>query len=576
MKPIYLQKFKLKYVTIGLMTCMWLLLSPMTISANTQVNTTDGIKNVENPLGWKSYGMVGDVVYAPIRLDGHHLFTIAAERTKQTTQWGFGAIQIRRDRIENRLNSQVRYLVENRVDPKLLQVFTTQLNKQMAVQTALNGNVNKPIATITALDAEIYGLTEAEVAEEYAQQIRQGLLRAVAERQPDVWRSHLQSAVSGGAIATLLIVCLFWGQRRIDNIRRELRQEFHSQQKLLTQEPEITEIEEDTTQNVSAEQQQLFDLKRQIDQKTWQKRILQLCLVLVGVVGLSWMLRCFPETRTMGILLFRQPMGLLLIGLGFTMAIILSHFLIDWLLTKWVGTEDQLPLALIERRRRRFLALSPLWKSVLTFLLIGLGLVLAYSLFSISTGLTLFTEIGVMGLAVSLAFQSSIKDALTGWMLLAEDAFTVGDIVAIKDVSGVVESMGLLVTKIRSSPGDLITLRNGEITYVTNRSKDWSRIDFTVLVEYDTEVKKAMTIMRQVFQTIQSDPVWGLQLIGEPDILGIEKFDDHGILLKIRAQTQPGQQFNVTREFRLRLNQAFQDAGIIISIPQRAIRYRSP
>jgi len=333
-------------------------------------------------------------------------------------------------------------------------------------------------------------------------------------------------------------------------------------------------MDQSQTETVTEQQQQLFDLKSRIDQKTWRIDVLRLLVVAVGILGLSWVLQQFPQSRSLGILIARQPIGLLLIGLSSIIAIIISHFIVDKLLTQWVGTEDQFAPAQIERRRRRFLTLSPIWKRVLTLLWLIVGVVVAYSLFSLSTGLAVFTGIGVLGLAVSLAFQSTIKDALTGWMLLAEDAFTVGDIVTIKDISGVVETMSLLMTQIRSSAGDLITLRNSEITHVVNRSKDWSRMDFTVLVDYTTDVKQALTIMENVFQTMQADPEWGVHILSKFDVLGLEQFDQNGLLLKIRAQTQAGQQFNVTREFRLRLNQAFQDQGIKIPVPQREVRYR--
>ncbi|MBE9224545.1 mechanosensitive ion channel family protein [Phormidium sp. LEGE 05292] len=532
-------------------------------------------EELEGALRWKPFGLVGDVAYAPVRLDGYNVFSIAAERKKdKDDQWGLGTLEIRRNRIENRLNSQVQYLIENHVDLNSLQVFTTQLNKQMAVQVALNGEATKPIITVTALDAEIYGLTESEVAQEYAEQIRQALLRAVEERTPDAWRSQIQLAGIIGAIAILSIALLFWCQHQIGKVRRRLRQEFNNYQESLIEQQTAVGMNGDPSQDVAKQQQNLLDLKRQIDRKTWQKRILQLLLLGVGVIGLSWILQCFPQTRWLGVLLFRQPIGLLLIGLTIAIVINWSHLLIDWLLTKWVGTEDRLPIAQIERRRRRLLTLSPAWKSIATMLLFSVGLVLAYTLFSLSTGLTLFTEIGVLGLAASLALQSSIKDALTGWMLLAKDAFTVGDSITIKDATGVVEEMGLFLTQIRSSPGELITIRNGEITQITNSSKDWSRMDFTVLVDYDSDIKQAMTLMREVFETMQTDSVWGVQLLGEPDLLGVEQFDQHGILLRIRTQTQPGQQFSVTREFRLRLNQAFKEAGIKLPIPQQEVRYR--
>ena len=566
-KPLHLQRFKFKYVAIGLMTCVWLLFSPMAIVGHTE--------ELEAALLWKPFGLVGDVAYAPVRLDGYNLFSIAAERKKEKDdQWGLGTLEIRRNRIENRLNSQVQYMIENNLDPTSLQVFTTQLNKQMAVQVALNGTTTKPIVTVTALDAEIYGLMESEVAQEYAQQIRQALLRAIEERKPDAQRFQLQLAGIGGAIAMLLIALLFWWQQQIGKIRQRLRQEFNSYQELFMEQQTAVGMNGDLSQNAAEQQQHLLDLKRRIDRKTWQKRILQLLLLGVGIVGLAWILQCFPQTRLLGVLLFRQPIGLLLIGLTIAITINLSHLLIDWLLTKWVGTEERLPIAQIERRRRRLLTLSPTWKNIATMLLVSVGLIFAYTLFSLSTGLTLFTQIGILGLAASLALQSSIKDALTGWMLLAKDAFTAGDMITVKDATGIVEEMGLLMTQIRSSPGELITIRNGEITQITNSSKDWARMDFTVLVDYDSDIKQAMTLMREVFKTMQTDPVWGVQLLGEPDILGVEQFDQHGILLRIRTQTQPGQQFSVTREFRLRLNQAFKEAGIKLPIPQQEVRYR--
>ncbi len=141
---------------------------------------------------WKPYGIVGNVAYAPVRLDGRPLFVIAAERQGDDNKpWGLEALQVRRNLIENRLRAQLQGLIENKTDPDALQVVTTQLNQQMAVQVIADGEANRPIVTVTTLDAEVYGLSEAEVAQEYAQQIQQGLSQALLERQPQAMRSHL-------------------------------------------------------------------------------------------------------------------------------------------------------------------------------------------------------------------------------------------------------------------------------------------------------------------------------------------------------------------------------------------------
>jgi moderate conductance mechanosensitive channel len=168
-----------------------------------------------------------------------------------------------------------------------------------------------------------------------------------------------------------------------------------------------------------------------------------------------------------------------------------------------------------------------------------------------------------------------IKDALSGAMLLLQDAYTLGDIIILKEGEGVVEHMNLLTSHIRTSPGNLITIRNGEINYVSNRSKDWSRMDLTIMVDYDSDIRQAMGLMNQVFQAMQSDSEWGTKLIGEPDILGIDQLEGDGVVLKIRTQTQPGKQFAIAREFRLRISEAFKNAGIKIPVHQQEIRYRN-
>jgi small conductance mechanosensitive channel len=523
----------------------------------------------------KPYGLTGSIAYAPIRLDGYYLFSIAAERRQgEGGQSGLGPLQNRRNRIEDRLRTHLQYLLDHEIDPASLQVVTTRLNQQMAVQLILAGNPSQPLVTVTSLDAELYGLSETELAEEYARQIRQGLVTALEERQPAARQLHLRQAVLGGAIAVLLMALLYGWEYWIGQVRRGLRQQFHQQQETLTQQQIRVGLGGGTTQEGAELQQRLFDLKRRIDQQTWRKRCLELLLVAVGTISFAWILQRFPHSRSLGMLLFRQPMGLLLIGLTVTLIIILSHHGVDWFLSRWVGTTDQFSDSQLDRRRRRSHTFSPIWKQAISLFWAIAGLLLAYSLFSLSTGLTLFAGVGALGVIASLVFQSSIKDALAGLMLLTRDAFTLGDLIAVREMVGVVETMGLMITQIRSSAGELITLRNGDITTVANRSKDWSRMDFTVLVDHGTDLQRALAVMAEVLQAMQADPAWQAQFIGEPDILAVEQFQPHGILLKLRTQTQPGQQLPVTREFQLRLHQAFQQAGLRIAVPQQEVRFK--
>jgi small-conductance mechanosensitive channel len=156
-------------------------------------------------------------------------------------------------------------------------------------------------------------------------------------------------------------------------------------------------------------------------------------------------------------------------------------------------------------------------------------------------------------------------------MVLWQDAYTVGDVIATGEVSGYVETLNLLATQLRSSAGELITISNGEITTVKNMTKDWSRMDLTVDIAYESDVDKALCIMGQTLATMAQVPEWQDKILEAPDILAIENLAASGVTLKIRAKTAPMQQWNVSREFRHRLKQEFDQARIEMGRPQQTI-----
>ena len=78
---------------------------------------------------------------------------------------------------------------------------------------------------------------------------------------------------------------------------------------------------------------------------------------------------------------------------------------------------------------------------------------------------------GVLGLAVSLGFQAVMKDVITGFMIVLEDQYAVGDRVKIEDVEGVVHQLTLRTTVLRDDAGALHYIANGTVTAVTNHSR---------------------------------------------------------------------------------------------------------
>ena len=78
---------------------------------------------------------------------------------------------------------------------------------------------------------------------------------------------------------------------------------------------------------------------------------------------------------------------------------------------------------------------------------------------------------GVLGLAASLGFQGVMKDVITGFFVVLEDQYAVGDRVRIGDVEGTVQHLTLRSTVVRSDDGALHHVANGSLTAVANLSR---------------------------------------------------------------------------------------------------------
>jgi small conductance mechanosensitive channel len=83
----------------------------------------------------------------------------------------------------------------------------------------------------------------------------------------------------------------------------------------------------------------------------------------------------------------------------------------------------------------------------------------------------LLTSVGILGVAIGFGAQQLIRDFLAGIFITIEDQYGIGDVIETSEVVGVVESMGLRITRVRSDDGAIWYLRNGEILRVGNRSQ---------------------------------------------------------------------------------------------------------
>ena len=179
---------------------------------------------------------------------------------------------------------------------------------------------------------------------------------------------------------------------------------------------------------------------------------------------------------------------------------------------------------------------------------------------------------GIVGVAVGFGAQSIVKDFLSGMFMLVEDQYGVGDSIDVGLVSGTVERVTLRTTILRDGDGSIWYIPNGEIARVGNRSQVWARALLDIDVAYDTDLRKAQQVLKDVAMGLWEDKEFTAgDIIEEPMVLGVQNLGVDGITLRLIAKTDASEQWAVARELRLRIKEAFDEAGIEMPFPQRTV-----
>ena len=181
----------------------------------------------------------------------------------------------------------------------------------------------------------------------------------------------------------------------------------------------------------------------------------------------------------------------------------------------------------------------------------------------------LLAGVGVAGLAISFGAQSLVKDVISGFFILMENQFAVGDVIEVQGVSGVVERMTLRVVMLRDANGVLHIVPNGGITVVSNKTRGWAKSVVDVAVAYKEDVDRVLRVLRQVVGELWQDPRVKVDLTEQPAVLGIESWGDGSMLVRVVATTRPGKQWDVAREIRRQVKVRFDQEGIVM--PQRTL-----
>jgi small conductance mechanosensitive channel len=179
------------------------------------------------------------------------------------------------------------------------------------------------------------------------------------------------------------------------------------------------------------------------------------------------------------------------------------------------------------------------------------------------------TLAGLASLALGFGAQNLVRDLITGFYIVLEDQYVVGDTIQFADHTGRVEHLTLRRTVIRDARGALVTIANGEIRTVSNLSRDWSQAFVDVALAPESPLEKSMQALETAAAALRGDPAWSQTLVDGPRILGVQDFDRTSSTIRLQVRTAPTRQDEVARELRRRIQAEFQKQGIPVTSVHR-------
>jgi len=181
---------------------------------------------------------------------------------------------------------------------------------------------------------------------------------------------------------------------------------------------------------------------------------------------------------------------------------------------------------------------------------------------------SLVAPAAVAGVALGFGAQRIVQDILAGFFIITERQYGFGDLIRLSVPSlpapamGTVEDVTLRVTTVRTIDGEVVITPNGQITQVTNLSRDWARAIVDVPVPAAADVNRVSDLLRLIGEEAYKEPDLRRLMLDPPAVMGVQSIDVDHFQIRLVTRTLPGKQFDVGRILRARIAAGFRREGI--------------
>jgi small conductance mechanosensitive channel len=235
-------------------------------------------------------------------------------------------------------------------------------------------------------------------------------------------------------------------------------------------------------------------------------------------------------------------------------------------------TAELQAMILSQRRDQRAQAVGQLLSNATILLIWATATLLILTELGVNVA-PVMASAGVVGIALGFGAQTLVKDYLSGFFMIAEDQYGVGDMVDVGPVTGTVEEVTLRVTRVRDLTGVVWYVRNGEILRVANQSQGWTIASAVLPVSYDADLERIRRIVTEVGVDMYNDPDIRRMMLSRPSFAGVDSVSGEAVFVRVVVKARATFQFALTRELRERMKIGFDQYGIVVPILTRPVQF---
>lgn len=209
----------------------------------------------------------------------------------------------------------------------------------------------------------------------------------------------------------------------------------------------------------------------------------------------------------------------------------------------------------------RLATVLPVLRGVVLTAVFGLTGLVLLSRLGVDIG-PLLAAFGIFGLAISFGSQALVRDIVSGFFFMLEDAFRVGEYVDTGRLKGTVEKISLRSMQLRHQSGQVHTVPFGQVQSLTNASRDWATVKFNVRLDHSADIEKARKTIKKIGAALLEDPEFGVHFIAPLKMQGVADITDQAIVIRLKFTGKPNHASMLQREALKRVYRGLIEAEV--------------